>query len=135
MASHLMQRGRIQAVIVGADRITANGDVANKIGTYGLAVLAKHHGIPFYVAAPYSTFDLSLKDGMDIEIEERQADEVRAPQGTLFAPADVVVANPAFDVTPANLISAIITERGVIYRPNAQNVAKLMANGHSIPAI
>ena len=135
MAAHLMQRGRIQAVIVGADRITANGDAANKIGTYGLAVLAKHHGIPFYVAAPYSTFDLSLKDGMDIVIEERHADEVRAPQGTVFAPADVQVANPAFDVTPANLITAIITERGIIHRPNAKSVAKLMANGHSNPAV
>jgi methylthioribose-1-phosphate isomerase len=135
MAAHLMQRGRIQAVIVGADRITANGDVANKIGTYGLAVLAKHHGIPFYVAAPYSTFDLSLKDGMEIVIEERHADEVRAPQGTVFAPADVQVANPAFDVTPANLITAIITERGVIHRPNAKSVVKLMANGQTHPAI
>ncbi len=135
MAGHLMQRGRIQAVIVGADRITANGDAANKIGTYSLAVLAKHHGIPFYVAAPYSTFDLTLKDGMDIVIEERAGDEVRAPQGVTFAPTDVAVANPAFDVTPADLISAIITERGVIHKPTAKTVTKLMSNGHSIPAI
>lgn len=135
MAAHLMQRGRINAVIVGADRITANGDAANKIGTYGLAVLAKHHGIPFYVAAPYSTFDLSLKDGMEIEIEERKADEVRRPQGTQFSPADVPVANPAFDVTPAALITAIITERGVIHKPEKGGVAKLMAGNHSEPAI
>lgn len=135
MAAHLMQRGRIQAVIVGADRITANGDAANKIGTYGLAVLAKHHGIPFYVAAPYSTFDLSLKDGMLIEIEERKADEVRRPQGTQFSPVDVPVANPAFDITPAALITAIITERGVIHKPEKGGVAKLMAGNHSEPAI
>jgi len=135
MAAHLMQRGKIQAVIVGADRITANGDAANKIGTYGLAVLAKYHGIPFYVAAPYSTFDLSLKDGMLIEIEERKADEVRRPQGTQFSPADVPVANPAFDVTPAALITAIITERGVIHKPEKGGVAKLMAGNYSEPAI
>jgi methylthioribose-1-phosphate isomerase len=135
MAAHLMQRGKIQAVIVGADRITANGDAANKIGTYGLAVLAKHHGIPFYVAAPYSTFDLSLADGMSIEIEERKGDEVRRPQGTQFAPLDVLVSNPAFDVTPAALITAIITERGVIHEPGRENVAKLMAGNHSEPAI
>ena len=135
MAAHLMQRGRIHAVIVGADRITANGDAANKIGTYGLAVLAKHHDIPFYVAAPYSTFDLSLKDGMQIEIEERKGDEVRCPQGTRFAPADVPVANPAFDVTPAALITAIITERGVIHHPERSGVAKMMAGNHSEPAI
>lgn len=127
MAASLMARGKIQAVIVGADRITANGDTANKIGTYSLAVLAKHHGIPFYVAAPYSTFDLSLATGTAIEIEERNGDEVRRPQGTLFAPADIAVANPAFDVTPADLITAIITERGVIQAPSAANVAKLMA--------
>ena len=135
MAAHLMQRGKVHAVIVGADRITANGDAANKIGTYGLAVLAKYHNIPFYVAAPYSTFDLSLKDGMQIEIEERKADEVRRPQGTLFAPADVPVANPAFDVTPAALITAIITERGVIHHPERGGVAKMMAGNHSEPAI
>ena len=117
MAGHFLKAGNISCVVVGADRIAANGDVANKIGTYGLAVLAKYHNIPFYVAAPYSTFDLSLKDGMQIEIEERKADEVRRPQGTLFAPADVPVANPAFDVTPAALITAIITERGVIHHP------------------
>jgi methylthioribose-1-phosphate isomerase len=127
MAAHQMKLGKVQAVIVGADRITANGDAANKIGTYGLAVLAKHHGIPFYVAAPYSTFDLSLASGDDIEIEERKGDEVRCPQGTQFAPKDVAVANPAFDVTPADLITAIITERGVIQKPTRAKVEKLMA--------
>jgi len=113
-------------VIVGADRITANGDVANKIGTYSLAVLAKHHGIPFYVAAPYSTFDLTLGSGSLIEIEQRNGDEIRRPQGAVFAPADMPVYNPAFDVTPANLITAIITERGVINKPTTAAVAKLM---------
>ena len=126
MAALLMQQGRIQAVIVGADRITANGDVANKIGTYSLAVLAKHHGIPFYVAAPYSTFDLTLGSGSLIEIEQRNGDEIRRPQGAIFAPADMPVYNPAFDVTPANLITAIITERGVITKPTTASVAKLM---------
>ncbi len=126
MAALLMQQGRIQAVIVGADRITANGDVANKIGTYSLAVLAKHHGIPFYVAAPYSTFDLRLASGSEIEIEQRHGDEIRRPQGAVFAPADIPVYNPAFDVTPANLITAIITERGVITKPTTATVARLM---------
>ena len=127
MAALLMKQGRIQAVIVGADRITANGDAANKIGTYSLAVLAKHHGISFYVAAPYSTFDLSLKTGEQIEIEQRNGDEIRRPQGALFASADIPVYNPAFDVTPAALITAIITERGVIHQPTVAAVAKLMA--------
>ena len=126
MAALLMKQGRIQAVIVGADRITANGDAANKIGTYSLAVLAKHHGIPFYVAAPYSTFDLSLATGEQIEIEQRHADEIRRPQGALFATADIPVYNPAFDVTPAGLITAIITERGVITKPTVAAIAKLM---------
>ncbi len=135
MAASLMARGHVQAVIVGADRIAANGDTANKIGTYGLAVLARHHGIPFYVAAPYTTFDLALPDGDGIEIEERKADEVRRPLGVAFAPADVAVANPAFDVTPGWLITAIITERGIINRPNRARVAKLMANDRSEPAV
>jgi methylthioribose-1-phosphate isomerase len=126
-AASLMARGKIQAVIVGADRIAANGDTANKIGTYGLAVLAKYHRIPFYVAAPYSTFDLALKDGSGIVIEERNADEVRKPLGVQAAPAEVAVANPAFDVTPASLITAIITERGVISEPNRERVAALMS--------
>jgi len=126
-AASLMARGKVQAVIVGADRIAANGDTANKIGTYGLAVLAKFHNIPFYVAAPYSTFDLALKDGSGIVIEERSGDEVRRPLGQQAAPAEVAVANPAFDVTPGTLITAIITERGVIKEPNRDRVAALMA--------
>ncbi|HYE03938.1 MAG TPA: S-methyl-5-thioribose-1-phosphate isomerase [Planctomycetota bacterium] len=133
-AASLMQRGMVQAVIVGADRITANGDTANKIGTYGLAVLARHHRIPFYVAAPYSTFDLRLQTGADIEIEERNPDEVRRVFGTQTAPIDVPVANPAFDVTPAGLITAIITERGVITAPDRAGVARLMSGETGEPA-
>lgn len=134
-AASLMQRGLVQAIIVGADRITANGDAANKIGTYGLAVLAKYHGIPFYVAAPYTTFDLTLATGAEIEIEERKADEVRRPQGIQFAPADVPVANPAFDVTPAALITALITERGVIPQPTRAKVVAMMAGSTGEPAV
>lgn len=113
MAGFLMSRGEIQAAIVGADRITRRGDVANKIGTYTVAVLCKHHGIPFYVAAPWTTIDLSLEHGREIEIEERSGDEVRLHGGVLRTPPGVPVRNPAFDVTPAELITAIITERGV----------------------
>ncbi len=110
MAAQVMKEGKIDLVLVGSDRIAANGDAANKIGTYGLAVLAKHHGIPFYVAAPTSTIDASLAHGGLIPIEQRDADEVGAPEG-------VRVYNPAFDVTPAELISGIITEQGVHYPP------------------
>ena len=113
VAGSLMKKGGIDLVIVGADRIAANGDVANKIGTYQLAVLAKHHGIPFYVAAPSSTVDRGTPTGDDIVIEERDADEVRRGFGVLTAPADARVLSPAFDVTPAELITAIITDRGV----------------------
>lgn len=114
MAGSLMRQGLIQACIVGADRIAANGDVANKIGTYSVAVLAKAHGIPMYVAAPSSTIDLATKCGADIPIEQRHPDEVRTTLGQVrTAPLDVDVLNPAFDVTPAELITAIITERGV----------------------
>ena len=114
MAGHLMSRGEVDVVIVGADRIAANGDVANKIGTYSVAVLAKAHGIPFYVAAPYSTIDLQTRSGADIPIEQRNAREVTTIHGSHpVAPAGVSVYNPAFDVTPAELISGIITERGV----------------------
>lgn len=118
MAASMMQAGRVEAVIVGADRIARNGDVANKIGTYALAIVAKHHGVPFYVAAPWTTVDLSLESGDDIPIEERDPDEVRKHGGTLKAPADAPVRNPAFDVTPAELIAAIITETGA-YEPAA----------------
>jgi methylthioribose-1-phosphate isomerase len=117
MAGHLMQRGAIDCIIVGADRIVANGDVANKIGTYTLAVLAQAHGLPFYVAAPSSTIDLELADGSLIPIEERSAEEVTHLEGRRIAPEGVTAAHPAFDVTPARLITAIITERGVIYPP------------------
>src|SRR5690606_11511479 len=113
MAASLMARGEIQAAIVGADRIARNGDAANKIGTYAVAILCKHHGIPFYVAAPETTIDRSLATGAEIPIEERDGDEVRIHGGALRAPPDVHVRNPAFDVTPAALITAIITERGV----------------------
>ncbi len=117
MAGHLMQRGRIDLVIVGADRIARNGDVANKIGTYTLAVLAKEHGIPFCVAAPISTLDLSLKAGDEIPIEERGPEEVTTWAGIRTAPVGISVVNPVFDVTPARYITAIITDRGVARPP------------------
>ena len=114
MAAQVMKEGKIQAVIVGADRITANGDSANKIGTYSVAIAAKYHNIPFYVAAPTSTFDCGLPDGSHIPIEQRAAEEITCGFGIRTAPAETQVYNPAFDVTPAELIAAIITERGVI---------------------
>lgn len=117
MAGYLMANKGIDAVIVGADRIAANGDVANKIGTYSLAVLAKHHGVPFYVAAPFSTVDPKTPDGADIPIEERDAAEVTSFAGVAVAPVGTAAWNPAFDVTPHNLITAIITEREVFYPP------------------
>lgn len=115
-AGFLMARGEVDLVVTGADRIAANGDTANKIGTYALAVLARHHGLPFYVAAPWSTIDPTVASGRDIPIEERDPEEVRRMAGALVAPAASPVANPAFDVTPAGLITAIVTERGV-HRP------------------
>ncbi len=117
MAASVMRNGMIDAVLVGADRIAANGDVANKIGTYGLAVLAHHHGIPFYVLAPTSTLDPATPDGDAMHIELRHADEVRAHGGVQTAPAGVAVHNPAFDVTPGSLVTAIITDRGVFHPP------------------
>jgi methylthioribose-1-phosphate isomerase len=116
VAASLMKSGAIDLILVGADRIAANGDVANKIGTYGLAVLAKHHGIPFYVAAPSSTIDTATATGADIQIEERDPDEVRRGFGVLTAPSNAKVFSPAFDVTPAELITGIITDRGIMYR-------------------
>lgn len=122
MAGYMMRRGAIDCVIVGADRIVANGDTANKIGTYSLAVLARAHSLPFYVAAPSSTIDLQLAHGDQIPIEERSAAEVTHLGGQLIAPAGVHAAHPAFDVTPNELITAIITERGVIYPPFSQGL-------------
>ena len=126
MAGWVMRQGRVQAVIVGADRIAANGDTANKIGTYGLAVLAHAHEIPFYVAAPTSTLDFSLPDGRAIPIEERAPGEVTHLGGVRVAPEGVGVYNPAFDVTPAALITAIITEAGVVRPPSRDALAQLV---------
>lgn len=125
MAGFLMQQGKIDKIIVGADRIAQNGDTANKIGTYSLAVLAAAHGVPFYVAAPLSTFDFSLQTGADIPIEERNGDEVAGFRGIAVAPRGSRIYNPAFDVTPAALISAIITEKGVIQKPNTSKINRL----------
>ena len=127
MAALVMRQGKIDGVVVGADRIAANGDTANKIGTYGVAVSAKAHGVPFYVAAPVSTFDLSLSEGSAIPIEERSADEICCGFGKRTAPEGVKVYNPAFDVTPAELIAGIITERGIISPVNQENAGKLVA--------
>jgi methylthioribose-1-phosphate isomerase len=129
MAGALMAKGEIDAVIVGADRIAANGDTANKIGTYSVAVLAKEHGIPFFVAAPTSTIDLSLADGSLIPIEERGGQEVTHLGTQRLAPEGVAVCNPAFDVTPARLISAIITEHGVARGDYRTRLAELVAKG------
>jgi methylthioribose-1-phosphate isomerase len=125
MSGHLMARGEIDAVIVGADRIAGNGDVANKIGTYMIAVLARRHGIPFFVAAPLSTIDPALDHGGAIVIEERDASEVRGHGGIEWAPAGVAVRNPVFDVTPADLVTALITEKGVVRAPNRGKIAAL----------
>jgi methylthioribose-1-phosphate isomerase len=125
MAGYLMSRGEIDAVIVGADRIAANGDVANKIGTYTVAVLAKTHHIPFYVAAPVSTIDLSLADGSLIPIEERDAREITHVKDVQLAPAGIEVRNPAFDVTPHELVTAIITEHGVAEGCYTERLAEL----------
>jgi methylthioribose-1-phosphate isomerase len=126
MSGHLMSRGEIDAVIVGADRIAANGDVANKIGTYMIAVLARRHRIPFYVAAPLSSIDSSLASGEVIPIEERGASEVRGHGGLEWAPAGVAARNPVFDVTPADLVTALITEKGVVREPDRGKIAALL---------
>jgi methylthioribose-1-phosphate isomerase len=126
MAGHLMARGEVDAVVLGADRIAANGDTANKIGTYMVAVLAKRHGLPFYVAAPVSTFDRSIADGSKIVIEERPAQEVTGYRGLRWAPEGVAVRNPAFDVTPAELISALVCEKGVVREPDRAKIAALL---------
>ncbi len=124
MAGWLMKQGHINTVITGADRIATNGDTANKIGTYSLSILAKEHGIPFYIAAPSSTFDLNIKSGDEIPIEQRAAEEVTTFGKTQIAPEGVKVYNPAFDVTDASNITAIITEKGVIEHPNAESISK-----------
>jgi len=126
MSGAIMRQGKIGAVIVGADRIAANGDVANKIGTYTVAVLAKEHGIPFYVAAPISTVDLETPDGSKIPIEQRNPAEVTHIAGKAITPAGVQIENPAFDVTPAKLVTAIVTERGIARAPYEQSLAALV---------
>lgn len=125
MAGHMMATGQVNAVVVGADRIAANGDVANKIGTYSVAVLAKENGIPFYVAAPVSTFDLATASGASIPIEERPEDEITHHAGTRLAPAGVGVRNPAFDVTPNRYVTAIVCERGVARAPYTESLRAL----------
>ena len=128
-AAQVMREGRVQLVITGADRIAANGDTANKIGTYGLAVLARHHGIPFYVAAPTSTFDLALADGSLIPIEQRDAEEITegaASPGRRTAPDGIAVYAPAFDVTPAGLITGIVTDRGIVEPVTADNIRRVV---------
>jgi methylthioribose-1-phosphate isomerase len=129
MAASLMRKGSVQAVVVGADRIAANGDVANKIGTYNVAILAHEHGIPFYVAAPWSTIDLATPTGDDIPIEERSHREVTHHAGTQLTPNGVGIWNPAFDVTPARYVTAIVTERGVLRAPYADALAKMECAG------
>ena len=125
MSASMMAGGHVNVVVVGADRIAANGDTANKIGTYGVAILAHAHGIPFYVAAPWSTIDLQTPTGAEIPIEERAAREVTHMAGTQVTPAGAAVRNPAFDVTPHRYIAAIVTERGIVYPPFAENLARV----------
>lgn len=127
MAGMLMKQGKIDAVIVGCDRVAANGDAANKIGTYSVAVLAKHHGIPFYVAGPISTIDLNTPTGDDIPIEERDGKEVTHGFGKQTVPDDVKVYNPAFDVTPHELITALITDRGVVLAPDEEKIRNIVS--------
>ncbi|MGH9055759.1 MAG: s-methyl-5-thioribose-1-phosphate isomerase, partial [Acidimicrobiales bacterium] len=125
-AGSLMARGEVDCVIVGADRIAANGDVANKVGTYPLAVLARFHQVPFYVAAPVSTIDLACPSGAAIPVEQRDGEEVATVRGHRLVPAGTSVANPAFDVTPARLVSAIVTEEGVVRHPYRRVLARLV---------
>ena len=127
MAGYMMKKGLVDCVVVGADRIAANGDVANKIGTYSVAVLARAHRIPFYVAAPTSTIDINIKTGDEIPIEERSPDEVTGMGGTRIAPRGIKVMNPAFDVTPARLVSGIITEKGVVTAPYRSGIRRLFS--------
>ncbi|MCX6011375.1 MAG: S-methyl-5-thioribose-1-phosphate isomerase [Chloroflexi bacterium] len=131
MAGYFMSRGEVDCVIVGADRIALNGDTANKIGTYTLAVLANENGIPFYVAAPLTTIDPALASGAEIPIEQRSPDEVTHIQGVAIAPAGIEAANPAFDVTPHQYITAIITEGGIIRQPFSEGIKKILGRGHN----
>lgn len=126
MSAYVMSLGKVDAVIVGADRVTRNGDVANKIGTLNLAILCHYYKIPFYVACPVSTIDMATEQGVEITIEERAADEVRSIQGQLVSPADVAVFNPAFDITPHHLVTALITEQGVVDQPCEESLTSLM---------
>ena len=125
MAGHFISTGKINCIITGADRIAANGDAANKIGTYTLAVLAHENGIPLYLAAPTSTFDLSIKTGQEIHIEERKPEEITQIQGVPIAPEGIAAVNPSFDVTPQRYITAIITEKGIIRPPYSKNIPAL----------
>ena len=134
MAGHLMSKGRIQAVIVGADRIAANGDTANKIGTYSVSILAKEHGIPFYVAAPFNTIDLATATGAGIPIEQRNPREVTHSNGKQMTPDGVGIENPAFDVTPAKYITAIITERGVLRAPYNESIRAMARESERVLA-
>ncbi|MGH2448708.1 MAG: S-methyl-5-thioribose-1-phosphate isomerase [Chloroflexota bacterium] len=129
MAGHFMARDQVDLVIVGADRIASNGDTANKIGTYSLAILADAHGLPFYVAAPTTTIDLDIDSGSDIPIEQRASDEVASFAGRRVAPNDVAVAGPAFDVTPSRLIAGIVTENGVAIPPYGETLARMVSEG------
>jgi methylthioribose-1-phosphate isomerase len=124
-----MQRGEIKAVLVGADRVAANGDVANKIGTYQIAVLAKENWLPFYVVAPTSTIDLNTATGASIQIEERDGAEVRAPYGNKLIPDSFPVRNPAFDITPHSYITGIVTEKGIVKPPYSDNLKKIKGTG------
>jgi len=128
MAGYYMKKKKVDAVIIGADRIAGNGDCANKIGSYSLSILARAHGVPFYIAAPVSTIDISAAGGDDIPIEERSANEVVCFNGTMTAPQGVQVWNPAFDVVPAGNISGIITEKGIIYPPFGEGIKKIVSN-------
>ncbi|HKJ84350.1 MAG TPA: S-methyl-5-thioribose-1-phosphate isomerase [Mariprofundaceae bacterium] len=127
MAGHMMQSGKVNAVVVGTDRVAANGDVANKIGTYMVAVMARRHRIPFYVACPLSTIDMKFASGSEIPIEEREADEVRGYRDCIWAPDGVAIRNPSFDVTPAELVSGLITERGTVKSPNLEKLKLLFS--------
>jgi methylthioribose-1-phosphate isomerase len=135
MSAHLMSKGRIQAVIVGADRIAANGDTANKIGTYAVAILAKEHGIPFYVAAPFNTIDMATPEGSVIPIEQRDPREVTHSNGKQMTPDGVGIENPAFDVTPAKYIAAIITERGVLRAPFGPSIRSMAEQTEPVAAL